>query len=309
MLPHRSHPLGRLASAVLLVLLASLPVSLAQDESGFYSQGLEGVDLSGLTEEQKELALKVLNETDCTCGCGMRVAQCRVDDKNCPRSPVLARAIVDAVRRGENETGVRAAYEATAGATKKSDRTTSTRSAEEIVQIPVEDSPVRGNDAASVTVVEFSDFQCPFCNRAAPIVTKLLAEFEGQVRLVFKHLPLPSHPHARIAAAAAEAAREQGKFWEMHDLLFQNTDALERDDLRGYAQQLGLDVSRFETALDSPETYARLERDLDQARRVGANGTPTFFVNGLRLTNYTEMPFRRAIQRALQAQEASGGGQ
>ncbi len=119
MLPHRSHPLGRLASALLLVLLASLPVSLAQDESGFYSQGLEGVDLSGLTEEQKGLALKVLNETDCTCGCGMRVAQCRVDDQACPRSPTLARAIVDAVRRGENETGVRAAYEATAGPPRK----------------------------------------------------------------------------------------------------------------------------------------------------------------------------------------------
>ena len=308
MLPHRSHPLGRLASALLLVLLASLPVSLAQDESGFYSQGLEGVDLSGLTEEQKGLALKVLNETDCTCGCGMRVAQCRVDDQNCPRSPVLARAIVDAVRRGENEAGVRAAYEATAGATQQRGQATSTQSAEEIVQIPVEDSPVRGSDAASVTVVEFSDFQCPFCNRAAPIVTKLLAEFEGQVRLVFKHLPLPFHPHARIAAAAAEAAREQGKFWEMHDLLFQDTDALERDDLLGYAQQLGLDVSRFETALDNPETYARLERDLNQARRVGANGTPTFFVNGRRLANYTETPFRRAIQRAL-AKEASAGGQ
>ncbi len=307
MLPHRSHLLGRLPSAVLLVLLASLPVSLAQDESGFYSQGLEGVDLSGLTEEQKQLALKVLNETDCTCGCGMRVAQCRVDDQNCPRSPILARAIVDAVRRGENETAVRAAYEATAEATNKSSRTTTTRSTREIVQIPVEDSPVRGSNTASVTVVEFSDFQCPFCSRAAPIVTKLLAEFKGQVRLVFKHLPLPFHPHARLAAAAAEAAREQGKFWEMHDLLFQNMDALERSDLLGYAQQLGLDVSRFETALDNPETYARLERDLDQARRVGANGTPTFFVNGLRLTNYTETPFRRAIQRALQAQTSAGG--
>ncbi len=308
MLPCRSHPVGRLASALLLLVLASLPVCLAQDEPRFYSQGLEGVDLSGLTEEQKGLALKVLNETACTCGCGMRVAQCRVDDQNCPRSPVLARAIVDAVRRGENEAGVRAAYEAVAGAT-KSRRTTSSPSAEEIVQIALQDSPVRGSDAALVTVVEFSDFQCPFCGRAAPIVTKLLAEFEGQVRLIFKHLPLPFHSHARLAAAAAEAAREQGKFWEMHDLLFQNRDALERDDLRGYAQQLGLDAARFETALDSPETYARLERDLDQARRVGANGTPTFFVNGRRLTNYTETPFRRAIERALQAQETSAGGQ
>jgi protein-disulfide isomerase len=298
-----------MASAAFLVLLVSLPVSLAQDEPRFYDKGLDGVDLSGLTDEQTQLALKVLNDTDCTCGCGMRVAQCRVEDQNCPRSPILARAIVDAVRRGQNEADVRAAYSATVGATGKSGRSTSRPPAEEIVLIPVEDSPVRGSEAASVTVVEFSDFQCPYCSRAEPIITKLLAEFEGQVRLIFKHFPLPFHPQARIAAAAAEAAREQGKFWEMHDLLFQNTEALERDDLRGYAQQLGLDLPRFETALDNSEIDARVERDITEARRVGVNGTPTFYVDGRRLGNHQEKAFRRAIQRALQAQAASAGGQ
>jgi len=299
---YRPHLLGRLASAVLLLLLLSLPVSLGQDGPRFYSEGLDGVDLSGLTEEQTKLALKVLNETDCTCGCGMRVAQCRVEDQNCPRSPVLARAIVDAVRRGGNEEAVRAAYEATVGASTKSARTANSDPFESVVQISLEGSPVRGDVEAPVTVVEFSDFQCPFCVRASPIVAKMLVEFEGRIKLVFKHLPLPSHSQARLAAAATEAAREQGKFWEMHDLLFENRNALQRDDLRRYARQLGLDVPRFETALDSPETNTRLDRDITEARRVGANGTPTFFVNGRRLMNYQETPFRRAIQRALQAE-------
>jgi protein-disulfide isomerase len=262
------------------------------------------VDLSGLTEEQKRLALKVLNDTACLCGCGMTVAQCRVEDQSCPQSPILARAIVDAVRRGQDEEGVRAAYNAVAGAvrgTKPPSPPTpaSAPPSRPAVEIALEGSPIRGDAAAPVTIVEFSDFQCPYCSGAARTVKRILADYQGKVRLVFKHFPLPFHAQARPAAAAAEAAGEQGKFWEMHDLLFQNPRALQGGKLLEYARQLDLEMAPFQAALSGTAAQERIERDLEEGRRVGVRGTPTFFINGRRLPSYHASAFRQAIDRAL----------
>jgi protein-disulfide isomerase len=263
------------------------------------------VDFTGLTEEQRALAVKVLNSSDCECGCGMTVAQCRVEDQNCPRSPVLARAILDAVRRGENEAGVRAAYQAVVTATRPTATPGLQEPGQQVYSFAVDDSPVRGAAEAPITLVVFSDFECPFCRQAGPIVDRLLEEFEGEVRLVFKHFPLAFHANARLAAAAAEGARQQGKFWEMHDLLFQHTGALERESLLEFAGRLGLDREKLEAALDSPQTFARIERDLAEGRRVGVNGTPTYYINGRQVLNYKEMPLRRYIQRELVAHKTS----
>jgi Na+/H+ antiporter NhaA len=138
---------------------------------------------------------------------------------------------------------------------------------------------VRGPAEAPVTVVEYGDFECPYCGRAEPAVRELLREF-GDVRYVWRHLPLTDvHPHARAAAEAAEAAAEQGAFWEMHDLLLENQDELTASDLISHAERLGLDVERFEADLQRGVGTARIEEDVDSADLSGVSGTPTFFIN------------------------------
>jgi Na+/H+ antiporter NhaA len=141
---------------------------------------------------------------------------------------------------------------------------------------------VRGPQDAPVTVVEYGDFECPYCGLAEPAVRDLLREF-GDVRYVWRHLPLTDvHPHAQLAAEASEAAADQGAFWEMHDLLLDHQDALRPDDLVGYAERLGLDLDRFSTTLFEHRTVNRIADDVDSADLSGVSGTPTFFVNGRR---------------------------
>jgi len=142
---------------------------------------------------------------------------------------------------------------------------------------------VRGNPHASLTVVEYFDFECPFCARATGMWRDLKAHFGDDLRYVVRHVPLDGmHPHARRAAAAAEAAGRQGSFWEMHDLLFSRQDALEPDDLVAYADELGLDVELFAADLESAELAAVVQEHADSAHRSGVRGTPTFFVDGVR---------------------------
>jgi protein-disulfide isomerase len=141
---------------------------------------------------------------------------------------------------------------------------------------------VRGPVEAPVTVVEYGDFECPYCGQAEPVVRELLRDF-GDVTYVWRHLPLNDvHPNAQQAAEAAEAAAEQGAFWEMHDLLLDHQDALGFDDLLGYAEQLGLDVARFEEDLRTRAGARRVAEDVDSADLSGVSGTPTFFINGIR---------------------------
>jgi Na+/H+ antiporter NhaA len=138
---------------------------------------------------------------------------------------------------------------------------------------------VRGPAESPVTVVEYGDFECPFCGRAESAVRELLAEF-GDVRYVWRHLPLTDvHPRAQAAAEAAEAAAAQGAFWRMHDLLLDHQDALKASNLVSYAERLGLDVERFEDDLRRRAGAARIEEDVDSADLSGVSGTPTFFIN------------------------------
>ncbi|MEP6953600.1 MAG: Na+/H+ antiporter NhaA [Solirubrobacteraceae bacterium] len=141
---------------------------------------------------------------------------------------------------------------------------------------------IRGPQDAPVTLVEYGDFECPYCGQAEPAVRELLEDF-GDVRYVWRHLPLNDvHPHAQLAAKAAEAAAEQGKFWEMHDELLHHQDTLEPRDLMGYAKALGLDLERFRDDVHAHATAGRVADDVDSADLSGVSGTPTFFVNGRR---------------------------
>ena len=179
--------------------------------------------------------------------------------------------------------------------------------AEAIVDLAAEVDPerdhIRGSADARVTLVEYGDFECPYCGRAEPVIRELLADF-GDVRYVWRHLPLADvHPHAQRAAEAAEAAAEQGAFWEMHDLLFQHQDALRPSDLEGYARSLGLDAERFSEELRMHEYAARVADDVDSADLSGVSGTPTFFVNGRRHHGAYDIAGLSASVKAAKARE------
>jgi protein-disulfide isomerase len=140
-----------------------------------------------------------------------------------------------------------------------------------------------GPDEAPVTLVEYGDYECPYCGMAYPIVKRAQRELGSQLRFVFRNFPLAeSHPHARLAAQAAEAAGAQGKFWEMHDMLFEHQEALEGEDLVGYAESLGLDAAKFARDLEVGTYAKRVRDDFRNGVRSGVNGTPTFFVNAKR---------------------------
>jgi protein-disulfide isomerase len=169
---------------------------------------------------------------------------------------------------------------------------------------------IRGPKDAPVTLVEYGDFQCPYCGQAEPVVRELLAEFGADLRFVFRHLPLEDvHEDARLAAEAAEAAGAQGSFWEMYDLLFANQDALTADDLMDYARTLGLDVGRFSADLRKRKHALRVERDIDSADQSGVTGTPTFFANGLRHHGAFDIDSLQALVRTAlsQAEESLQG--
>jgi protein-disulfide isomerase len=138
----------------------------------------------------------------------------------------------------------------------------------------------KGPDNAPVTIVEFSEFQCPFCARVVPTLKQIEDTYQGKVRIVWKHLPLDIHKDAVNAALAAEAAGRQGKFWELHDVLFENQKRLEPADLRQYAKDLQLDLVRFEADLRNADDKKKVEADAAEADKLGVTGTPGIFING-----------------------------
>jgi Na+/H+ antiporter NhaA len=162
----------------------------------------------------------------------------------------------------------------------------------------------RGPADAPVTVVEYGDFECPYCGRAEPVVRELLADF-GDVHYVWRHLPLSDvHPNAELAAEASEAASAQGRFWEMHDQLLDHQGELRPRDLHGYAARLGLDLERFEDDLHRHAHAPRVEEDVDSADASGVTGTPTFFVNGRRHDGAYDIDSLTAAVRAARARSA-----
>jgi protein-disulfide isomerase len=151
--------------------------------------------------------------------------------------------------------------------------------------LPVNDERdhIQGPADAPVTLLEYGDYECPYCGAAYPIVKQVQAKMGSRLRFVFRNFPITtSHPHAEQAAEAAEAAAAQGRFWEMHDYLYEHQRHLEPDDLRAYAGELGLDVDRFEDELAQHAHAERVRDDFMSGVRSGVNGTPTFYINGAR---------------------------
>lgn len=232
------------------------------------------IDLGGLSPAQKATALKLLREYDCTCGCNMKVAECRIVDPSCAYSRGLANAIVDAIRHGKSEKDALAAAKAW--------QLQPPPLLESPVSIPVAGAPFTGSNNPKLTLIEFSDFQCPYCAAAVPEIRAILKAYPADVKLIFKEFPLEIHSQSDLAAAAAIAAHKQGKFWAMHDEMYAHPEDLSRKAILAMAKKSGLDVDRFESDLDSTEVRETVVRDVQDGDRAGVDGTPTIFVNGQR---------------------------
>jgi protein-disulfide isomerase len=162
------------------------------------------------------------------------------------------------------------------------------------------DGPSKGPATAKVTIVEFSDFQCPYCSRGRTVIDEVVKKYGDKVRVVFRDFPLGFHDKAQKAAEAGHCAQDQGKFWQMHDWMFDNQDKLDVDALKAGARGLGLDGAKFDQCLTSGQHEAQVKRHMRDGQKVGVNGTPAFFVNGVMLSGAQPFEkFKHEIDRAL----------
>ena len=170
----------------------------------------------------------------------------------------------------------------------------------DIVGIDVSESPFLGPEEAPITIVEFSDFECGYCRKVYPTLLQIRNEYDSEVKIVFKHFPLSFHKNALLAHRAAISAGEQGKFWEMHDLIFENFKDLSRETMLEHASRLNLNSPQFEETLDSQTSKDLIDRDIILGRDNGVTGTPVFFVNGRKLVGAQPFSvFKEEIERAL----------
>src|SRR6266568_98830 len=257
---------------------------------------LKEVDWSGLSDAQKTIALRLMNMNGCNCRCNMTVAACRASDETCRRSLIFARTIIDALREGKPEPEVARILKAKTGEfveAKLPDDTGVTHS------IDVASSPVRGPKDAKVEIVEFSDFQCPYCHELQAVLDQVLKAFPKEVRLVFKQYPLNIHQYARQAAVASMAAHAQGKFWLLHDKMFQNFNLISEENIKKWAREVGLNMADFERAMQSGVLETQVQRDMADGATAGVLGTPTLFVNGKRIHDRSFEGFKKVILEEL----------
>jgi protein-disulfide isomerase len=208
----------------------------------------------------------------------MKIAECRIKDPGCGVSTKLAKAIVKETGQGKDAAFIRADLKRIAE-----------EPLDDAVNISLAGDPVRGPANAKLTVVEFSDFQCPYCSKAVDETKELLRRHPKEVKLVFKQFPLDSHSEAEFGAEVALAAQAQGKFWEMHDLLYAGFPDLTKKRIDDYARQLKLDMAKFNADLASHKYKARVLAEEKEGEEAGVAGTPTFFFNGRRYNGTFDM--------------------
>jgi protein-disulfide isomerase len=272
---------GRRAALTILALVGILLGCACQPQPG--SEGGRGpaaehaalfrelpeIDIESLTtSEQRQLA-QLLEEEEAPCvGQSIRVADCILSHKSCAACRGASRFMADQVRRGKTLEQVRAGYEARFAAARVS-------------TIDTAGAPLKGNADAPVQIVEFADFECPACRTMALLLSEVVARYHGKVSLVFKHYPLSYHKDAAYAARVAVAAHNQGKFWPVHDRLYDYRPLGPRS-LERLGQEVGLDVPRLLSDIESEASQARVHEDRKQGEKLRLRGTPTLFINGRR---------------------------
>jgi len=211
----------------------------------------------------------------------MKVAECRVKDPACGVSRRLAAFAVRDASSGKPEAAIRADLDKYA------------KEPPPVLDPPVKlniaGAPFKGPDQAKVTIVEFSDFQCPYCAKAATEAAQVVAKFPTQVKLVFKQFPLEDHSQAALAAEASLAAQAQGKFWQLHDKMYANFRMINRARINVWATEVGLDMNRFRADLDGHKFAARVKAEEQEGEVAGVEGTPTFYINGKKFNGVFEV--------------------
>jgi protein-disulfide isomerase len=263
----------------LFLFLAAL--CLAQQGDWQTATDLPNVDWQGLTGARKAAALKLLRTESCACGCDMKIAECRTKDHTCATSKKLANAVTKEVAEGKTAAVIHADLIKIAAEPPPV--------LDDPVKLSIAGDPVRGPANARVTLVEFSDFECPYCSKAVPVTKTLLSQFPKDVKLVFKQFPLDDHSQAQLFAEAALAAHAQGKFWEMHDLLYAGFPNVTRATLTTYARKIGLDMARFTSDLETHKYLAQVQNEERQGEDANVAGTPTFFINGKKFNESFEL--------------------
>jgi len=232
-----------------------------------------GVDVSKLDELAKKIFFRVINGEPSVCGKGESLsASAKKQDAGCHRDLNAVKYVARLADQGYTQSEITDALD-------KRYRSTDTK------VIDVSDAPMEGTPNARVTLVEFADYECPHCKRFQPVLRQILDEFRKEVRIYFKHYPLPQHTNARLAAEAAAAAQKQGKFWPFQDKLWENQDSLSPADLEKYAKEAGLDLAKFRADLDDPKTKAHVQKDRTDGTTLGLSSTPTLFINGREYTD------------------------
>jgi protein-disulfide isomerase len=235
---------------------------------------LESLDLSGYSPAQKEILADVLKTQNCNCGCGWTIAKCREDDPKCSFSRQLLNIVIKDLKGGMDEKAIIADLQEHA--------LKPAPILDEPVTLNIQGDPAVGPENAKVTIVEFSDFQCPYCAAAVTQARIILQKFPNDVRLVFKQFPLDYHQQSFLAAQAAVAAHAQGKFWQMHDKLYANFRSISPQTILTYGKEIGLDMKKFIDDVDSGKYKKAVENEVQQGENAGVQGTPSFFFNGRR---------------------------
>jgi protein-disulfide isomerase len=226
-----------------------------------------GVDTSRLTEAQRGVFFQLVNTEPSACDKPHSMARSLKDDPGCRDSQLAAQFAADALASGASASVVKENLPLLVEAL-------------EPREIDVQGRPVYGSERAPVTVVVFADFQCPHCRAEAPVLRKAIDQFRGRAKLVYKHYPIPGHDRAKVAAIATEAAHEQGKFWEMHDRVFENQNDLSDANIYKWAAEIGLDMAKFKASFTANKGKTMVEKDRADGEKLGITGTPAIFVNG-----------------------------
>jgi protein-disulfide isomerase len=234
---------------------------------------LNGVDTSALTGREKSEWSRYVSELLAPCpDQPVNLAQCVQENRSCKQCAPAATYLVKQVQRGRTRSQVEAAYRARF-------------SPDAIKNVELDDSAAKGPAGAPVLLVEFADFECPACGAARPVLDDLYKRYDGQMRFVFKNFPLGMHQYAEKAARAGVAAQKQGKFWEMHAMLYDNQQALEPSNVERYAKSIGLDMPRFLQDRDSEAVADIVSRDRKEGEQLELSGTPSIFINGRKFEN------------------------
>ncbi len=246
---------------------------------------LSGVDTSSLVLSERRTFTKLVKSIMSPCGDPVTLEVCVKEARACKKCLPAAKAVATLVQKGDGEPEIKTWIE--------------NRFEDKVVKVvEIGKSPSLGPPDAPIQIVEFADFECPHCGAAMPILHKVIEEpsLKPKVRFFFKNYPLPAHEHADPAARASVAAQNQGKFWEMHDLLFTHQDQLGNPDIEGYAKKLGLDLDKFRADWVSADTKDRVAKDKELGGRIGVSGTPSIYVNGRKFASYGRHEFEPQLK-------------